>query len=291
MLINLILYLFLGSRCGNYSHMRSKNKKVFTAMGMKFGTGIARCILCIMNMIFIVIGCLFLGLGLWLYINKDQMLAVLTFVVALVGSFEDVFKLTDPTLLDTVAYSMMGIGGVMILLSFIGCCGAWTKSTCLLNTYGLLLVIALILQIVLAMIFLIYNDKLKIEARKYLKKSLNKYNSENDDSVKLAWDGMMKTLHCCGVDSYKDFPENKIPDACCKPGKTCHGTKKSKNLIYRRGCYRSILNMPSTNILIIIAIAMVYLSLQILLIGLAFCLSRKLEQMCICYILARAFPP
>ena len=42
---------------------------------------------------------------------------------------------------------LLFIGGVIFVVAFFGCCGAWRENRCLIYTYGAILVIILISQV------------------------------------------------------------------------------------------------------------------------------------------------
>ncbi len=43
-----------------------------------------------------------------------------------------------PDVITTLAYVLMAIGGVLTIVGFMGCCGAYQESTCLLGTVSTL---------------------------------------------------------------------------------------------------------------------------------------------------------
>ena len=44
---------------------------------------------------------------------------------------------------------LMIVGGVIFLVAFLGCCGAWRESKCLIYTYAFFLAVILVAQVLL----------------------------------------------------------------------------------------------------------------------------------------------
>ena len=53
----------------------------------------------------------------------------------------------------------MIVGGVIFLVAFMGCCGAWKESKCLIYTYAFFLAIILVAQVKKKTIFIIQEHR------------------------------------------------------------------------------------------------------------------------------------
>ncbi|KYN44956.1 Tetraspanin-7 [Trachymyrmex septentrionalis] len=129
----------------------------------------------------------------------------------------------------------------------------------------------------------------------FLKDTIAKYYataSDKIDTVTVAWDGIMSkaklsNLHCCGVENYRDFSENKnwttmvgkmVPDACCikendvLKDSTCPINPTSFNT-YQTGCYKAIMTAIEENAAIVIGVAATLVFVEVLVIILALYLA------------------
>ncbi|CAG2058375.1 unnamed protein product [Timema podura] len=133
-------------------------------------------------------------------------------------------KFTTPTVIEQVSYILIAAGAFVFVVSFLGYCGAIRESRCLLTTYGVLLLIILVMEITAGGLAAAYKKEAETESRTMLKNSIKKYYATQDkaDAVTLMWNYFMAQMKCCGVDNYLDFKEspkwgtNKtVPEACC----------------------------------------------------------------------------
>ncbi|CAH1716624.1 unnamed protein product [Chironomus riparius] len=186
------------------------------------GSCCAKYILCMFNFVFFILGSLVLGLGLWLLFDKDSILALMKNV-----NSEHIDRFTEPQLVDQTVYIFIVIGSLMFVLGFLGYCGALRESQCLLSLYGVCLIILLVLEIVLFVFAVAYQDVVKDETESFLKTTIKEYKSsgKEKDGVTLMWNQLMAQFKCCGVNSYADFETSpfwltnrgsrNVPEACC----------------------------------------------------------------------------
>lgn len=277
MLTKALRFLLFGYKLGSPNHL-SKHLKI---MGINCGTVLAKYFLCFLNFVFFITSGLILTIGLWLYFHKNSLLSLLK-----LANDEEAEKLANLKILEDIAFLIIAAGAIMFLLSFLGYCGALRESTCLLNTYGVLLVITLVLELVACFLILVFYNQITAETGVSLKRSLKEYNEQKNEGVTLAWDKMMRSVGCCGINSYKDFTTPLVPEACCKPGFDCQSDPNSENSNYKRGCLRAMEKAPRSNIIMLICVFVGLLIFQIFLIVLAFCLSKSIDQMCMCHLLS-----
>ncbi|XP_065075158.1 tetraspanin-18 [Ochlerotatus camptorhynchus] len=263
-------------------------------MGCDCESCIAKSLLSVFNFVFFVLGSIVLGVGIWLVADKSSFIALLKMVES-----DQLEHFTQPAVIEQLAYFLIAIGAVMFFLSFLGYCGALRESQCLLTTYGLFVLVLLILEVTACGLAAAYKDNAKTETKNYLQTTISKYYSSNDrnqsDAVTLMWNYLMSEMHCCGVDDYKDFNlsdkwnESKgsrvIPEACCTQtslfellDKNCPYSPSDSNSYYKKGCYNSLIDwiMNNRNLVIIVAIGVGLV--QLLAIFLAFCLCKSIEK-------------
>lgn len=159
-------------------------------------------------------------------------------------------------------------GGVMLFISFLGCCGAMKQVRCLLGLYSTVLLVVLLTEIGIGIFAGVYSGKLKDLLAPQLKTNLvNNYmgNSSNKTIASIGWDTIMVNFECCGVYNASDFTEatkwisdDQIPKACCKfleidksswtnaavptnyQDPTCYSNPTLENSNINIGCYDKI---------------------------------------------------
>ncbi|XP_053689865.1 tetraspanin-18 [Sabethes cyaneus] len=263
-------------------------------MGCDCESCIAKSLLSLFNFVFFVLGSIVLGVGIWLAADKSSFIALLKMVET-----DQLEHFTQPAVIEQLAYLLIVIGAVMFFLSFLGYCGALRESQCLLTTYGLFLLVILILEVTACGLAVAYKDRAKTETKNYLQTTISKYYSSNDrnqsDAVTLMWNYLMSEMHCCGVEDYRDFSlsdkwnESKgnrvVPEACCiqsalfePQDKNCPVSPSDSNSYYKQGCYNALIDwiMYNRNLVIIVAIGVGLV--QLVAIFLAFCLCKSIEK-------------
>ncbi|XP_036834588.1 tetraspanin-1 isoform X2 [Oncorhynchus mykiss] len=138
------------------------------------------------NLLILLGGLTLLGVGIWVHVDKGLFLQVLS-----------PFSTLDMQFVN-VCFFCIAIGGVLVLLGVLGCCGAHKGSKCLL---------------------LLAEGILKAWATLVLK---NQYGS--DPVVTKIWNSTMIELNCCGFTNYTDFTdsyyseqsEGSYPPSCCQ---------------------------------------------------------------------------
>merc|ERR1711928_132667 len=83
------------------------------------------------NILFILAGCILIGFGAWSQVES-----------------KDVLNFLGDSYVNTPIFLMI-VGGVIFLVAFLGCCGAWRESKCLIYTYAFFLAVILVAQILL----------------------------------------------------------------------------------------------------------------------------------------------
>jgi hypothetical protein len=89
------------------------------------------------NLAFLIVGLALLVTGIFVLIKAKD--------------FQDVFETPDG-----VSILIIIIGICVSVVSFFGCCGAVNEGKCMLYTYALVVIIAMILEIIAAILLLVY---------------------------------------------------------------------------------------------------------------------------------------
>ncbi|XP_019880713.1 tetraspanin-18 [Aethina tumida] len=256
------------------------------------GSCLAKYILCGFNFLIFLAGSLVLAIGTWLAVDKSSFIGLSKIVPS-----EDIQQFTQPGVIEQVSYVMIAIGGFMFIVSFLGYCGALRESQCMLTTYGILLLVILILEITAAGLAIGYKSKAEEETKNLLKTTISKYytGSESGNAVTLSWDHLQAGLQCCGVDDYTDYQKNEIfaregkviPESCCvlegdplkfKPlASTCTTSPNDVNSYYKKGCFQTVVNLIMSNLNIVIFTCVGLGLIEIIGIFFAFCLTKSIN--------------
>ncbi|XP_037081812.1 tetraspanin-9-like [Pollicipes pollicipes] len=187
------------------------------------------------NLVILICGGVLLGVG----------------ITALVGDNAQLNNLLDFDMYTGVAIVITVAGGLIVFISFLGCCGAFQESKCLLGTFFCLVLILFVLVGAGAIAgFVLGGDKLVNKISTSMKESMNKYNS--DDAVRNSWDFLQENFQCCGVDQRSDWAavmgNNRVPPSCCK--KDSNGNRIScdaSSNSYEKGCVQEMREFISEN--------------------------------------------
>eukprot|EP00106_Octopus_bimaculoides_P014127 XP_014781569.1 PREDICTED: CD81 protein-like isoform X1 [Octopus bimaculoides] len=153
--------------------------------------GLGGCYTCIkylmfaFNFIFWLLGCAILGVGIWIRIDPTFQMYV-----------DDNFNL--PYL---GAYILIGVGVLMMIIGFVGCCGAIRKSQCLLASFFicLFIIFAILLGAGIFAIISKSNEELDLMGglvEDMLDNAVEKYDTNKASQILM--DSVQKDFNCCG---------------------------------------------------------------------------------------------
>ncbi|KAF7224193.1 tetraspanin-18B [Nothobranchius furzeri] len=233
---------------------------------------------------------------------------VFNFLIFLGGSFllgVGVWVLVDPTgfreivaanpLLFTGIYIILGMGGMLFLLGFLGCCGAIRENKCLLLFFFMLILLIFLAELAAAILAFIFREHL---TREYFTKELKSYYqgyNNKSDVFSSTWNAIMTTFECCGVNGPEDFKDSVfrqmdqthvIPVACCKRtsqnGEVAYTNLEhciSGNMEFRKnkGCYSAVVDYFELYIYVAGALAIVVLTVELFAMIFAMCLFRGIQ--------------
>lgn len=216
---------------------------------------------------FIFNGCIFLagacllGLGIWLKVDEGSLVELLGNVAEAPDSLAR---------LASVSYLLIALGAVLLVIGFLGCCGAVRESRCMLMTFFIILLIIFLAEVAAAVLIFVYRSEAEDILRGLedeIVKNLEETYSSNDTVP--AWDNMMNDIKCCGFNKYTDFGNKtgqSYPPACCNAslvvgGKDCTAAMAKKSDI--PGCFEHILQLIMDNAVIIGGVAVGIIGLEV----------------------------
>jgi len=228
------------------------------------------------NFFIFLTGCAILGLGAYIQANLESF-----------GDFMIDYHVNSGVIL-------MVMGGIILFVAFLGCCGAGTESACLMYTYATAIAFILVIEIGAAVALLVLKDDVYTALEKGLVDGLDNYGVESNftDAYKAttqSWDELQTHLHCCGVTDYADWENNptlnatqSVPDTCCKEISEGCGIGELKSQatdnIYTNGCLQSIFNVIKNNITFVAIGAACVVGIQFIIICVACCLANNMKK-------------
>merc|ERR1719361_800985 len=127
-------------------------------------------------------------------------------------------------------YLALAAGVLIFLLAFLGCCGAFRKSSCMLNMYAVIMVLLIIVQIAVTALIFVSSS----EVDTVFTNVVNKYNptstDEDDIAITQFVDQLQTSVDCCGWTGASYFDNNtslegNLPSTCCPNDSVCSETE------------------------------------------------------------------
>ncbi|VDI71345.1 tetraspanin-18 [Mytilus galloprovincialis] len=252
---------------------------------------------------------LFLGLTNALFLFFGAALTIFGFLLQFVEAFNSYYSNTiisletslsaagfstrtlDFSLSEFAGYlpvALMVSGVLICIISFLGILGATREITWVLLTYGVILIVLMITQIITLSIFYfqpeLFTDPIKDSLKSKIKSDYKGLNGTN--SVSIGWNFAHQKFSCCGVDSYHDFmgatkwvrfytDMNVVlgtPISCCRTLPTSKDFTCARHPLsgttnnFHKGCFNEMWNMVVGNLAVTVPILSVCLLIQIIFI-------------------------
>lgn len=203
-------------------------------------------------------------------------------VITKIGDYySDIIHLQDAPHNTAVVFIILGV--VIFLIAFLGCCGAIRENYCMLVTFGGVILIILLIELIGAGLVLGFKPKIRKIAENGILDAISKYETDNstrginlDDML----DDMQKNLKCCGATNFTDWTSNpgpykQIPESCCinadKPEVNC-----PEHFI--TGCVDKFEEIVKASLGLLGGIALSIAVIQLFGIVFAFCLGRRIRK-------------
>ncbi|XP_022052133.2 tetraspanin 35 [Acanthochromis polyacanthus] len=224
--------------------------------------GFLKGMMFVFNGIIFLAGAAILGVGIWVKVDSGSILGFL-------GKIENVPAELSQVL--NVGYLLIAIGALLVVIGFLGCCGAIKESRCMLMLFFIIILLVFIAEVAGAVVILVFRplaDELFMEVGKAAVENIKKDYGKNSDVTGL-WNTTMSTLKCCGFYNASDFTgspyylENgkKYPPQCC-PGteNPCNQTYSGTTIT---GCFPKIKQLVDENTVVIVGVALGIAALEI----------------------------
>ncbi|OXB83558.1 UNVERIFIED_CONTAM: hypothetical protein H355_011377 [Colinus virginianus] len=238
--------------------------------------GVSRCLkysMFIFNFLFWVCGCIILGVSIWIRVSKDAQEAL------------DI----DSSSMFVGVDVLIAVGSIIMILGFLGCCGAIKESRCMLILFFIGLLLILILQVTGGVLGAVYKPQLEKGLNLTLTEAVNllKGNTENAKQVQESWQKFQLQSQCCGlVNGPADWGSNinLIIDgkAVCE----CEQQYEEQNLcttfdrrrVFKQSCKTVILDFLRKHMDIIMGIAFGMAVIEVLGLVFSMCLYCQIQR-------------
>jgi len=242
---------------------------------MSLSMKLIRLLIVILNMTFVIIGVALLVIGI--YVVKDPKMQQLRPLLN-----PDLTSKYSQSLsnLEIFAIILIVIGGVLLAIGFLGCCGAIKGFRCLHALYAIIVGVIILAEIAIIVVYIVYQNRFQTEFVNKLEKSIVKYyvgtpvdNSTTINSISLSWDFLQFNLQCCGAVNQSDYLNTTkwnrinpyqpnttltVPFTCCPLNATKNWNGLPTNMTeaitcavtgvnaYPQGCYDRLMDLLAT---------------------------------------------
>ncbi|KAJ8404177.1 hypothetical protein AAFF_G00339500, partial [Aldrovandia affinis] len=161
-----------------------------------------------------------------------------------------------------VGYLLIAVGAVLLLIGFLGCCGAARESRCMLLLFFVIVLIIFIAEVAGAIVVLVFQPLVSTLIENIGQKTVESikvnYGSNADFTGLL--NTTMEGLECCGFYNFSDFTNSpfnvetgKYPEPCCQ-GSLCPEEEASQSNV--TGCFFRIEKLIEENAVVLGAVAL-----------------------------------
>jgi len=259
------------------------------------GSKCAKFILFTFNILIWISGAVVLGVGIWFMVDDN---ALKFLHVATVDM--------DSDLMRGASIALVVVGALAFLVGFFGCCGACKENTCMLQTYAVILVFLIILQVAAGIAGAVFRGRISDEIAGSMNTTVQDlYQYKGTDETTLAFDLTQKEFKCCGVDAPSDWltsdwkktaveegDDAPVPPTCCVLNETdmpidiakCYAgalditIPDAASYVHVIGCQESLHQWVDSHSLILIGVAIGLAVVQMFAVCLACCLRTKVQS-------------
>ena len=141
------------------------------------------------------IGCVLLGLGIFMSTTTKNYSGVVEY-----------FEGTElAPKIDIASWLFITVGCFVALVSFFGCCAVCAGKKWMFYAFAIMMSGFIIVEIVGAVVILVYDQPSLDVMSPHLKKSIETYRNKTDDKTTIAWDNIQTHFKCCGIEGPFDW--------------------------------------------------------------------------------------
>jgi len=229
-------------------------------MALTGGNACLKYLVFIFNFIFFLIGCGLVGIGIYVRVAKPD--------------FIDLAEtLSTNSKYVTSGNLMLVVGAIVLIVAFLGCCGACSENQCMLLMFFNFLTIIFILELAIGIYGFVNKSELEDTLQKDFEDAIKyKYKNGTTDSViKKTIDKFQEQFECCGYNSWFDWRLSSyyndtrlIPASCCKVKSATCPSQEDPDEYYSKGCFNEVVEFMKDNVYVVAACGIAFAVIQIL---------------------------
>lgn len=203
-----------------------------------------------------------LAVGVWVKVHSGSIFDVLATIPNAPPELAQVLN---------VGYLLIALGGLLVIIGFLGCCGAMRESKCMLMLFFIIVMLIFLAEVAGAIVLLVLRplvDSLLVKFGILAVQSI-KTDYGKDKDITGLWNTTMSTLKCCGFNNYTDFNNSSFyldygyPPMCCQGGGTPCGNNGTSTVSTVPGCFTTIKELIEKNTVIVIGVALGIAALEL----------------------------
>lgn len=192
------------------------------------------------NFLFWILGCVILGIGIWIKVDPKSLKELAANDDQLKNFFAEFDEKYSYESMG--AYVLIAVGSIMMLIGFLGCCGAIKESQCMLATFFVFLAIIFIALLVAGVYVIIVKDQVRQDIAKSLQETIDEVKAGNG-KAKTLMKSIQDKFNCCGAGhGFTDYGVHVADSQCAMQN-------------YAQPCATSLYNHLTQNIVIIGGVA------------------------------------
>lgn len=176
------------------------------------------------------------------------MIGLITLIIGIVARVNGSFGPLDTEIpaVHSGANLLIAVGFFIMLMGFLGCCGALRESQCMLFLFFLFVFLCFTLLMAAGLWAIAWSSKVSFYLYRYIEDQVVKYReSEPDNESTKVMDFLQRKFACCGVKSVADYAPRPVP-------KSCSGT--STHQYFLSGCHDVLVEVCQSNLSLICGI-------------------------------------
>jgi hypothetical protein len=223
----------------------------------------ARFFLMIYNSLFLILGALLLGVGVWSKVDKN---------FGSIWSRVRAEKFVEAADLEALSWIMIIIGLFTIALGIIGFLGSLNKSRSLLSLYLIILTVLFFGKIAGVYYSISFKANFDSKFAVFMNKTFTKSVVDNDRVSKETMDTFQSFFDCCGVNGPSDYNQSVLPASCYESQNSTAANNRSP---FANGCSSQIMKYVDTRLPYISSALIIVLIVEFSAIVFSTCLCSK----------------
>ncbi|XP_059204556.1 tetraspanin 35 [Centropristis striata] len=226
--------------------------------------GFLKFMMVVFNGVIFLAGAAILGVGIWVKVDSGS---IFSFIGKIDNAPDELSQVLN------VGYLLIALGAILLVIGFLGCCGAVRESRCMLLLFFIIVLLVFIAQVAGAVVILVFRplaDELIAKFGTAAVKNIKKDFGSNPDITGL-WNTTMTTLKCCGFYNSSDFEDSPyykdhdkmFPAQCCPASDNPCNQTVATGVTSIPGCFPKIKQLIDDNMVVIVGVALGIAALEI----------------------------